>query len=152
MKNVENDARQTKQNKDIMSKQFKNLYENKILEEDLKDDSERLKQLSLKLSDIKDKNHSLFGQLKDLEAENVNLLDQIKSMKSSLEFQEASVKVEESDICDQTNKLKREITEGENKYEDRRKFKKNLEYIYADIVSTLRNMIRYMNIEVDSSN
>lgn len=84
MKNVENDARQTKQTKDIMSKQFKILYEQTKLDEDIKEDSERLKQLSQKLSDIKDKNHSLFGQLKDLEAENVNLEDQIKYVKENL--------------------------------------------------------------------
>lgn len=52
------------------------------------------------------------------------------------------MKTEEKHLTDNTNKLQRDIANSENKFEDRKKFKKDLEYIYADIVSTLRNMIR----------
>jgi len=151
LKSVENDARSKKAEKDKMSKAFKKVYEETNLDK-YNDENEKLQELAMILSDLKDQNHSLFGQLKEIEAENVSLSEQISISKIKLNKKSKELESENLLLVEEIKNVRGNIVECEDKYKERLSHKKHLELIYADIVSTVRNMIRYMNIEIDSSN
>jgi len=81
----------------------------------------------MKLSDIKDKNHSLFGQLKDLEADNVSLTVQIEETHFKLDLQEKRIKSENLAITNEISRTKHNKMDNENKFEERSKNKEDLE-------------------------
>jgi len=83
----------------------------------------------MKLSDIKDKNHSLFVQLKDLETDNVSLDVQIKEIQVELDIQKKKVSMENNSINQEIELTKKYKRDNEGKFTDRTKHKKTLELI-----------------------
>lgn len=113
LKNVENEARTTKQEKDKLRNQFKELYKqtNNDGRDDQREEAKKLEQLKQQLSDINENNYSLFVQSKDIKEEN-NLHDKNK-------------KAEESDLKHKTSKkesdsvmLKEKIASINNQIEE----------------------------------
>lgn len=141
LKTVENDARSKKAERDKMSKAFKKVYEETNLDKN-KDENEKLQELANILGDLKDKNHSLFGQLKDIEAENVALTEQISKTNDKLRLKSQELESENNQLAEDVKLIRSNIVDCEDKYKERQNHKRHLELIYADIVSTVRNMIR----------
>jgi len=96
LKNVENEARTTKQEKDKLRNQFKELYKqtNNDGRDDQRDEAKKLEQLKQQLTDINENNYSLFVQSKDIKEEN-NMHDKNKQ-------------IEQSDLQDKTFKKQKD--------------------------------------------
>eukprot|EP00801_Mesodinium_rubrum_P001567 Mrub_01567.p1 GENE.Mrub_01567~~Mrub_01567.p1 ORF type:complete len:670 (-),score=215.85 Mrub_01567:86-2023(-) len=152
LKNVENEARTTKQEKDKLRNQFKELYKqtNNDGRDDQRDEAKKLEQLKQQLTDINENNYSLFVQSKDIKEEN-NMHDKNKEIEES-DLNNKTIKKQKEGLMlkDKIDDINLNIENLVVKKEKRESHKRELKLMYADAISTIRNMIKYMNIQVDS--
>jgi chromosome segregation ATPase len=144
LKNVENEARTTKQEKDKLRNQFKELYKqtNNDGRDDQREEAKKLEQLKQQLSDINENNYSLFVQSKDIKEEN-NLHDKNKKAEESDLKHKTSKKESDSVMLkEKIASINNQIEELVSKKEKREAHKRELKLMYADAISTIRNMIK----------
>jgi len=132
--------------------QFKELYKqtNNDGRDDQREETKKLEQLKQQLSDINENNYSLFVQSKDIKEEN-DTHDKNKKAEESDLKNKTSKKVKDSIMLkEKIGNINNQIEELVSKKEKRESHKRELKLMYADAISTIRNMIKYMNIKVDS--
>lgn len=110
--------------------------------DDQRDETKKLEQLKQQLTDINENNYSLFVQSKDIKEEN-DLHDKNKQIEEADLKDKTFKKQKEGDLLkEKINDINVNIENLVVKKEKREAHKRELKLMYADAISTIRNMIK----------